>query len=100
MAPVRLRPPGAEPKRGGTVTEQITERPAEPGELCTCGRPAVVVYLGSEWGAVGACLIQDGGSCLGPCSWCGDPRSPRDAHGGRCPDYRLRLDQPDQEPTR
>jgi hypothetical protein len=28
--------------------QPITERPAEPGELCTCGRPAVVVYLGNE----------------------------------------------------
>jgi hypothetical protein len=71
-----------------------SERPAEPGELCTCGRQAIVVYLGSEWGPTGACLIQDGGSRQGPCPWCGDPRPPRDAHGGRCPQYRLRLDQP------
>jgi hypothetical protein len=69
-----------------------SERPAEPGELCTCGRQAVVVYFGSEWGPTGACLIQDGGSRQGPCPWCGDPRPPRDAYGGRCPQYRLRLD--------
>jgi hypothetical protein len=72
------------------MAEHLTERPAEPGELCTCGRPAVVVYLGSEWGPTGACLIQDGGDRTGPCPFCGGPR-----HGfeeGRCPDYRLRLE--------
>jgi hypothetical protein len=26
----------------------LSERPAKPGERCTCGPPAVVVYLGSE----------------------------------------------------
>jgi hypothetical protein len=74
------------------MPEDPTQRPAEPGELCTCGRPAVVVYRGSEWGPTGACLTQDGGSRQGPCPWCGDPRPPRDAHGGRCPQYRLRRD--------
>jgi hypothetical protein len=28
----------------------ISERRAEPGELCTCGRQAIVVYLGSALG--------------------------------------------------
>jgi hypothetical protein len=73
--------------RGGS-----SERPAAPGELCTCGRPAIVVYLGGVLGPTGYCGIDDGGDRAGPCPFCGGPR-----HGepdGRCPDYRLRLDQP------
>jgi hypothetical protein len=69
-----------------------TERRAEPGELCTCGRQAVIVYLGTAWGPTGVCLIQDGGSRQGPCPFCGDPRSVREAHDGLCPQYRLRPD--------
>jgi hypothetical protein len=67
-----------------------TERPAEPGERCTCGRQAVVVYLGSVFGPTGYCGILDGGNRAGPCPFCGGPRH----REGRCPHYRLRLDQP------
>jgi hypothetical protein len=70
--------------------EAPTERPAQPGERCTCGRQAVVVYLGSVFGPTGYCGIADGGDQAGPCPFCGGPRHPE----GRCPDYRLRLDQP------
>jgi hypothetical protein len=72
--------------------ENVTQRPAEPGELCTCGRPAITIYLGTVFGDSGDCGIRDGGSRQGPCPFCGDPRSVREAHGGRCPDYRLRPD--------
>ena len=68
------------------------ERPAEPGELCTCGRQAIVVYLGTVFGSTGYCGIADGGDQAGPCPFCGGPRHV--APYGRCPDYRLRLDQP------
>jgi hypothetical protein len=67
-----------------------TERPAEPGERCTCGRQAIVVYPGSSFGPTGYCGIPDGGEDTGPCPFCGGPRHP----SGRCPDYQLRLDQP------
>jgi hypothetical protein len=67
-----------------------TERPAAPGERCTCGRQAVVVYLGSVFGPTGYCGIADGGDQAGPCPFCGGPRH----QSGRCPDYRLRPDQP------
>jgi hypothetical protein len=67
-----------------------SERPAAPGERCTCGRQAVVVYLGSVFGPTGYCGIADGGDQAGPCPFCGGPRHQQ----GRCPDYRLRLDQP------
>jgi hypothetical protein len=73
--------------RGGS-----TERSAEPGELCTCGRQAIVVYLGSVFGPTGYCGIPDGGDRAGPCPFCGDPRHQEPEC--RCPDYRLRLDQP------
>ena len=66
--------------------EEISERPAEPGELCTCGRQAIVVYFGSVFGPTGDCGIRDGGQRTGPCPFCGGPRD------GRCPDYRLRLE--------
>jgi hypothetical protein len=68
----------------------LTERPAVLGERCTCGRQAIVVYLGGVFGPTGYCGIADGGDQAGPCPFCGGPRH----HEGRCPDYRLRLDQP------
>jgi hypothetical protein len=67
-----------------------TQRPAEPGERCTCGRQAIVVYLGSVLGPTGYCGIPDGGDRRGPCPFCGGPRH----QDGRCPDYRLQPDQP------
>jgi hypothetical protein len=69
-----------------------TERPAAPGERCTCGRRAIVVYLGSTFGSTGYCGIPDGGDQTGPCPFCGGPRHREPS--GRCPAYRLRLDQP------
>jgi hypothetical protein len=69
-----------------------TERLAAPGELCTCGRQAIVVYLGSVFGPTGYCGIPDGGDRAGPCPFCGGPRHTEPY--GRCPGYRLRLDQP------
>jgi hypothetical protein len=69
-----------------------TERPAAPGELCTCGRQAIVIYLGSVFGPTGYCGIPDGGDRTGPCPFCGGPR--HSEWEGRCPNYRLQLDQP------
>jgi hypothetical protein len=66
--------------------DKISERPAEQGELCTCGRQAIVVYLGTAFGETGDCGIRDGGDRTGPCPFCGSGR-----HEDRCPDYRLRL---------
>jgi hypothetical protein len=76
--------------RMGQLEAPATERPALPGERCTCGRQAVVVYLGSVFGPTGYCGIADGGDQAGPCPFCGGPRH----QSGRCPDYRLRLNQP------
>jgi hypothetical protein len=69
-----------------------SERLALPGERCTCGRQAIVVYLTSVFGPIGYCGIADGGDQAGPCPFCGGPR--HEQPYGRCPDYRLRLDQP------
>lgn len=96
--------------RGGT-------RAAKPGELCTCGRPAVRVILGDdERGEVGYCGLEDGGAPVdGTCVFCGDTidhdayaraeaaagREDRpyasgngQAQSGPCPLYRLRLADP------
>jgi hypothetical protein len=64
-------------------------RPAEPGERCTCGRQAVVVFQTDTFGQTGWCGRSDGGEQTGPCPFCGGQR-----HQGRCPRYRLRLDPP------
>jgi hypothetical protein len=69
--------------------DKITERPAEPGERCTCGRQAIVIYLGGAFGPTGDCGIRDGGDRTGLCPFCGGPR--RREFEGRCPHYRLRL---------
>jgi len=40
-------------------TERLTgERSAEPGETCTCGRPAVIVYLTEKHGPVPWCGLD------------------------------------------
>jgi hypothetical protein len=72
---------------------ESTRRPAQPGELCTCGRPAVVVYTGGSFPDVGDCGIEGAAfRPVLPCPWCridaahvtgwGDP--------AKCPSYRLR----------
>jgi hypothetical protein len=73
------------------LEESPAQRPAALGERCTCGRQAAVVYLGSIFGPTGYCGIADGGDRSGPCPFCGGPRHTE--WEGRCPDYRLRLDQ-------
>jgi hypothetical protein len=62
-----------------------TQRPAQPGELCTCGRPALIVFLTERWGPTGWCGITDGGATR-PCVFCNGPAH----HGQRCPRYQLR----------
>ena len=69
------------------------ERPAQPGELCTCGRQAVRVYVTSEHGEVGHCGI-DGAAFrpVLPCPWCAASEPHRASWGdpARCLDYQLR----------
>jgi hypothetical protein len=66
------------------------ERRAEAGELCTCGRPAVVVFVTERFGETGWCGTNDGGA-KGPCWFCGDGVG----HDGlRCRRYRLRVELP------
>ena len=68
-----------------------TQRPAEPGELCTCGRQARVVYITEKWGEVGHCGLSDGGrGGPKPCPFCGHPAGPKAHPETRCPNYRLR----------
>lgn len=64
----------------------MSERLAQLGELCTCGRQAVTVYITERFGEVGYCGRSDGGDRMRPCPFCQGER-----HEGRCPSYRLRL---------
>lgn len=68
-----------------------TERPAQPGQYCTCGRQAVTVFITEDFGETGWCGISDGGAQAGPCPFCGGAR-----HEGRCPNYQLRPGPPDR----
>lgn len=61
------------------------ERPAEPGDLCTCGRQAVTVHLTERYDEVGDCG-QTNVAAVTPCPFCGST----DPHEARCPSYRLR----------
>lgn len=74
------------------MNDTVTERRAEPGELCTCGRQATVVFLGGQYGPTGYCGIGDGGAQNGPCPFCGSEQKHRTSYGdpSRCPNYQLR----------
>ncbi|GLY63719.1 hypothetical protein [Amycolatopsis taiwanensis] len=63
----------------------MSERAARLGELCTCGRQAVTVFVGDR-GEVGYCGLPDGGDRSGPCPFCGGPRH----EIGPCLQYRVR----------
>ena len=95
------------------MSTQAGQRGAQPGELCGCGRPAVVVYLGGVFRDTGHCGLDDGGAPVaGVCVFCGDTidhdrywaaearagfpaAAPSgEPQGGRCPLYRLRLADP------
>jgi hypothetical protein len=69
------------------------QRSAEPGELCTCGRQAVIVFHSEEFGDVGYCGI-DGAAFdpVLPCPWCASSEPHKASWGdpARCPDYTLR----------
>lgn len=68
----------------------MSERAAEPGELCTCGRPAVVVFVFER--EVGYCGVPDGGGPITPCPFCGATAPHRQPWGdpASCPQYRVR----------
>lgn len=69
------------------------QRPAEPGELCTCGRPAITVYFSPEFGDVGHCGVEGSAQHpVLPCPWCGSPTAHKTSWGDpdRCPHYTLR----------
>ena len=66
------------------------QRPAEPGDRCTCGRHAVLVFTTVN-GSIGWCGASDGGDRSEPCPFCGAERH-QTAWGDPavCPQYRLR----------
>ncbi|WP_433860193.1 hypothetical protein [Streptomyces kronopolitis] len=70
-----------------------TERSAASGELCTCGRQAIVVYSSAEFGDAGHCGIDGAqGRPVLPCPWCGSTEAHTTSWGdpGKCSDYQLR----------
>jgi hypothetical protein len=67
-----------------------TERAAQPGERCTCGRQAVTVFIRDNGAAIGYCGLPDGGDRSGPCPFCGDQRHSQPWGPAPCPDYQLR----------
>jgi hypothetical protein len=68
------------------MTDHRIDRPAEDGELCTCGRQAAFIVAAGVLGIVGWCGQLDGDR-EGPCPFCGHRR-----HQGKCPQYQLRPD--------
>jgi hypothetical protein len=74
---------------------QLTSPPSQGGWKPAGTLHTLAIYLGSVFGSTGYCGIADGRDCTGPCPFCGGPRH-ETAWGdpGRCPDYRLRLNQP------
>lgn len=70
---------------------QRGRRPAEPGEVCTCGAPAAVVFSYEVRGEqIGSCMSLDPHTRSGPCPFCGIIGQ----HEGEgiCPQYKLRPD--------
>jgi hypothetical protein len=61
-------------------------RQAPEGDLCTCGRPAVEVFVRADGAEVGYCGRSDGGDKKGPCPFCGGRRHEL----GPCPSYTVR----------
>ena len=88
-APYALSPEKSENAQLPVISRfaESHQRRAQPGELCTCGRQAITVFVTEKWGETGYCGRTDGGRS-GPCPFCGDDRH----EFGRCPEYRLRLD--------
>jgi hypothetical protein len=85
-------PLGALVWQSSRMTDSTT-RQAVPGDLCTCGRPAVVVYSSAEFGDVGYCGIEGSqGRPVLPCPWCGstEPHTQPWGDPGKCPAYQLR----------
>lgn len=63
-------------RQGLSATRDVAGTPAvmpEPGELCSCGRPALEVYLTELHGRVGWCGLYN----VDPLEPCTDPACPK-----------------------
>lgn len=68
-------------------------RPAEPGELCTCGRQARTVIPTDDHGDIGHCGINGAAfTPVLPCPWCRTTEAHKQPWGdpAPCPAYTLR----------
>ena len=69
------------------------QRAAERGELCTCGRQAVIVFVSEQHGEVGYCGIEGAAvRPILPCPWCGSSEPHKESWGdpAKCVDYQVR----------
>lgn len=70
---------------------QPGRRPAKPGEVCTCGSPAAVVFNYEVRGErIGSCMSLDPHTRSGACPFCGIYG--QHENEGICPQYKLRPD--------
>jgi hypothetical protein len=60
-------------------------RAACPNEVCTCGCPAVKVFVRPSGQETGYCGFPDRSGTAGPCPLCGFAR-----HAGPCPEYQVK----------
>ena len=71
-----------------TEAQQPTERPAKPGEYCTCGKAAITVFLGGPFGPTGYCgKPETRREFAAPCPWCGESKMTHAS--SRCPKYTI-----------
>lgn len=70
----------------------MSTRPANVGELCTCGRQAVQVFEFESGREVGYCGLPDGGDRSGECPFCGASAKHVTPWGdpAPCPRYQIR----------
>ncbi len=74
-------------------SDTSSERPALPGDLCTCGRQAVTVFINQEFGEVGYCGIEGASfNPVLPCPFCSSSSPHRQPWGDpdKCPQYTVR----------
>lgn len=73
----------------GIKRKRPVRRPAVPGEVCICGKPAEMVFDHPAFGVeVGSCLELDATTRTGPCPFCGV--TGKHITDGLCPAYTVR----------
>lgn len=92
VTPILTNHPTSTPVTGRLAAMTNGERRAETGELCTCGRQAILIYSNTRFGDVGWCGINGAATRpVLPCPWCGTTEPHLEPYGdpARCPEYAL-----------